>query len=45
LAKPTPIGQIVAGPAPKISLAENVRASLQRRLRLRHFGDYATAQQ
>jgi probable HAF family extracellular repeat protein len=45
LAKPTPIGQVVADPAPKISLAENVRASLQRRLRLRHFGDYATAQQ
>jgi probable HAF family extracellular repeat protein len=45
LAIPAPTGQIAGDSAPKITLAENVRASLQRRLRLRHFGVGPTAQQ
>ena len=45
LAKPTLIGQIASDSVPKIALAESVRASLKRRLRLGHFGVGATAQQ
>jgi probable HAF family extracellular repeat protein len=45
LAIPTLTGQIVGNSGRKINLPENIRASLQRRLRLGHFGDHATAQQ
>jgi hypothetical protein len=45
LAIPAPAGQIAGDSVQKISLPANIRASLQRRLRLRHFGDSATAQQ
>ena len=37
--------QIAGDSALKITLSENIRASLQRRLRLRHFGVGPTAQQ
>jgi hypothetical protein len=42
---PTLTGRIAGDSALKLTLPENIRASLQRRLRLRHFGDRATAQQ
>ena len=42
---PAPTGQIVGDSAVKINLPASIRASLQRRLRLGHFGDGATAQQ
>ena len=45
LAIPAPAAQIAGDSAPKITLPANIRASLQRRLRLRHFGDRPTAQQ
>ena len=45
LAIPAPAAQIAGDSARKIILPENIRASLQRRLRLRHFGDRETAQQ
>jgi probable HAF family extracellular repeat protein len=45
LAIPTLTGQIAGDSAQKITLAENVRASLKRRLRLGHFGVGPTAQQ
>ena len=45
LAIPAPTGQIAGDSVRKINLPENIRASLQRRLRLRHFGDGPTAQQ
>jgi hypothetical protein len=45
LAIPAPTAQIAGDSALKINLPANIRASLQRRLRLRHSGDRATAQQ
>jgi probable HAF family extracellular repeat protein len=45
LAVPARAAQIAGDSARKIILPEKIRASLQRRLRLRHFGDRATAQQ
>jgi probable HAF family extracellular repeat protein len=45
LAIPAPTAQIAGDSARKMVLPEAVRASLQRRLRLRHSGDRATAQQ
>ena len=45
LAIPAPAAQIAGDSARKIALPENIRAALQRRLRLRHSGDRATAQQ
>jgi probable HAF family extracellular repeat protein len=45
LAIPAPTGEIAGDSAVKINLPANVRASLQRRLRLGHFGNRATAQQ
>ena len=45
LAIPSPTGQIAGDSVRRINLPENIRASLQRRLRLGHFGDRATAQQ
>jgi probable HAF family extracellular repeat protein len=45
LAIPAPAAQIAGDSVRRMVLPENVRASLQRRLRLRHFGDAATAQQ
>ena len=45
LAIPAPAAQIAGDSARKIILPENIRASLQRRLRLRHFADRATTQQ
>jgi probable HAF family extracellular repeat protein len=45
LAIPAPAAQIAGDSARKMVLPEAVRASLQRRLRLRHPGDRATAQQ
>ena len=45
LAIPAPAAQIAGDSARKIILPENIRASLQRRLRLRHFGDRPTTQQ
>jgi probable HAF family extracellular repeat protein len=45
LAIPAPAAQIAGDSARKITLPANVRASLQRRLRLRPFAGRATAQQ
>jgi probable HAF family extracellular repeat protein len=45
LAVPSPAAQIAGDSARKVTLPENVRASLQRRLRLGHPGDRATVQQ
>ena len=45
LAIPAPAAQIAGDSAQKIVLPANIRASLQRRLRLGHFGVGATAQQ
>jgi probable HAF family extracellular repeat protein len=45
LAIPAPAAQIAGDSAPKITLPANVRASLQRRLRLEHFGGASTARQ
>jgi probable HAF family extracellular repeat protein len=45
LAIPAPAAQIAGDSAKKMILPENIRASLQRRLRLRHVGDRPTAQQ
>jgi probable HAF family extracellular repeat protein len=45
LAKPVPTGQITGASAQKMTLPANIRASLQRRLRLGHFGVGPTAQQ
>ena len=45
LAIPAPAAPIAGNSARKINLPENIRASLQRRLRLRHFGGGPTAQQ
>jgi probable HAF family extracellular repeat protein len=45
LAIPAPAAQIAGDSAQKMILPENIRASLQRRLRLRHFEDRATTQQ
>jgi probable HAF family extracellular repeat protein len=45
LAIPAPAAQIAGDSARKIILPENIRASLQRRLRLGHIGDRQTAQQ
>jgi hypothetical protein len=45
LAIPAPAAQIAGDSARKIILSEKIRASLQRRLRLGHFGNRATAQQ
>ena len=44
LALPAPAAQIAGDSARKIILPEAIRASLQRRLRLRHFGDRLTTQ-
>ena len=45
LAIPAPAAQIAGDSARKMVLPENIRASLQRRLRLRHFADRLTTQQ
>jgi probable HAF family extracellular repeat protein len=45
LAIPSPTAQIAGNSVKKMMLPANVRASLQRRLRLRHLGDGQTAQQ
>ena len=45
LAIPAPAAQIAGDSARKMILPENIRASLQRRLRLQHVGDRPTAQQ
>ena len=45
LAIPAPAAQIAGDLVGKVNLPENVRASLQRRLRLRHFADRLTTQQ
>jgi probable HAF family extracellular repeat protein len=45
LAIPAPAAQIAGDSARKMVLPENIRASLQRRLRIQHFGDRPTAQQ
>ena len=45
LAIPVPAAQIAGGSAQKIALPENIRISLQRRLRLRPLGAPSTAQQ
>jgi len=45
LAIPSPAAQIAGDSARKITLPENVRASLQRRLRLWHAGGGAATQQ